>query len=269
MLPLQPASRVSYIHGPRESLGQILSFLAVVRNGEHSFMPLLLSKVNEVLPQLVNPILLNAPENSACNVDIFDGFGSAGIAQPPCIPMEEYGSKFAVPRHDEYKSESSPSGSAPSSSDLSSPYVSSPPLLTPVGEYPHGLQSEFTSMSDMVISPMGSTLSTSGGMSGQRVPGLQAVNHSLGQAPNININGQGMDHQQNLNGVLSQGLNITGIPTNGMMVRQQAVQRSNTFIMPPPPPLRTVGDFQALQRANSDMSAMGSLGLEMDFNTLR
>ncbi len=41
VLPLQPASRVSYIHGPRESLGQILNFLAVVRNGEHRFMPLL------------------------------------------------------------------------------------------------------------------------------------------------------------------------------------------------------------------------------------
>src|SRR3569833_1257902 len=89
VLPFQPASRDSYQVGPRESLTQILHFLADVRNGDHSFMPLLLSKGHEVLPLRIIPVLLIAPETSVpmpC-VDLFDGCGNAGIAQPPSLPM--------------------------------------------------------------------------------------------------------------------------------------------------------------------------------------
>ena len=92
VLPLQPASRVPYIDGPREYLNQVLDILAIVRNGEHRFIPLLLTKVHDVLPRLANPMLQNAPE-SACNIDIFDGFGNAGMAQPPCLPIDECDTK--------------------------------------------------------------------------------------------------------------------------------------------------------------------------------
>src|SRR3569833_22320 len=269
VLPFQPASRVSYQVGPRESLTQILNFLAVVRNGDHRFMPLLLSKVHEVLPRLINPVLLNAPETAVpmpC-VDLFDGFGNAGIAQPPCLPMENYDSKFAVPRIEEFKTEPSPSGSAggsaPSSADLNSPYVSSPPMLTPGMEYPHGLQTDFAPMSDMVMSNLGhgpgSALNTQEGMN-HKMSCMMGLKHAgISQAANM-MNGQNMDHSQ---AMLNMG---TPLPANGMAVRQQP-QRSNSFAMPPPP-IRTVGDFQALQRANSDMSTKGSMGLELDFNTL-
>src|SRR6188768_362240 len=101
VLPLQPASRVPFVDGPREYLNQVLDILAIVRNGEHRFIPLLLCKVHDVLPRLATPMLLNAPENS-CGIDIFDGFGNAGIAQPPCLPLEECDNKFSVP---EFKSE--------------------------------------------------------------------------------------------------------------------------------------------------------------------
>jgi len=209
--------------------------------------------------------------------------------------MDDCDNKFSVPRMDDFKSESSPSGtSAQSVNDLSSPYVSSPPLLTPGIEYSHhGMPAEFSSMSDMVLSPIGghppqSALHTPSVLKGQHsqhqqhpqhtqqalMSGLQSMNHGLIQAPNHPMGGQHLDPSQVMNTLLSQGLNsaMSSMGTNGMTVRQQP-QRSNSFAMPPPP-VRTVGDFNALQRANSDLSSIGSLGInglgqEMDFNTLR
>ena len=286
VLPLQPASRVPYIDGPREYLNQLLDLVAIIRNGEHRFVPLLLSKVHDVLPRLANPMLQNAPE-SACNIDIFDGFGNAGMAQPPCLPLEECDTKYPGHRMDEFKSEPSPSGgSAHSTNDLSSPYVSSPPLLTPGIDYAHGLPPEFSSMSDMVMSPMGnhapgSALHNPGVLKGQHgqhqqramMSGLQGLNHGLIQTPNMAM-GQNLDASQVMNSLLGQGLNsaMSSMGTNGMTVRQQP-QRASSFAMPPPQ-VRTIGDFHALQRANSDLNSIGSLGMgglgqEMDFNTLR
>lgn len=282
VLPLQPASGVPYIDGPREYLNQVLDILAVLRNGEHRFAPLLLTKVHDVLPRLASPMLKNAPEGTG-SLDIFDGFGNAGMA-----PIQEFEKKFSVPRMEEYKSEfkseSSPSGtSAQSANDLTSPYVSSPPLLTPGMDYSHALPPDFSSMADLGLSPMGGhapvpTLHTPSILKGQHaphqqqamMPGHQGLNHGLIPAPSMAIGAQTMD----MNSLLGQGLNsaMSSMGTNGMTVRQQP-QRSNSFVMPPPQ-VRTVGDFHALQRANSDLSSlgvmgMGGLGHEMDFNTLR
>jgi hypothetical protein len=74
-----------------------------------------------------------------------------------------------------------------------------------------------------------------------------------------------------------------GMNPNNMMARP-VPQRANTFAMQTQQ-LRTIGDFQALQRGSSDMNPMSPLGVpnmgsnmtpnmgpgmttEMDFNTL-
>lgn len=362
-LALQPASPNPFSAGPREYLHPVLNVLSVLRSGHHHFLPLLLTKVHEVLPRLANPMLLNAPENpNACNMDIFDGFGNAGMAQPPMYQTEQYDTKFEVPRIDEHSNDSQSSNGGMPNNDMNSPYVSSPPIMSPGVEMPHGLPTEYNSLPDMVMSPMGGggtgPMHTSGGRNGQTshphlhqqqhphvqqhqhpqhqqhhsVPGYQSLNPQLNlpvhQPPNLNMAspnlsqgmgyGQGlantgggmnsmnnamhngMGHQMNtpmnngmnngmMNGV-NNGMNngmtspmAPGMNPNNMMARPVS-QRANTFAMQTQQ-LRTIGDFQALQRGSSDMNPMSPLGVpnmgsnmtpnmgpgmttEMDFNTL-
>jgi hypothetical protein len=66
-----------------------MTLLSVLRNGDNRFLPLLLSKVHDVLPRLVNPMLQTVPDtpaNLCADVDIFDGFGNAGIGIPSNFP---------------------------------------------------------------------------------------------------------------------------------------------------------------------------------------
>ncbi|PSR87108.1 hypothetical protein BD289DRAFT_367533, partial [Coniella lustricola] len=122
VLSLYPASRDPFSPGPKEQLNPLLNVLSMLRNGDHRFMPLLLSKMHEVLPKIINPMLLNVPDsvvNNACNVDIFDGFGNAGMAQPPAM-HDSFENKYSSP-----ESSGSQNG-APSNNDMHSPFVSSP-----------------------------------------------------------------------------------------------------------------------------------------------
>lgn len=170
-LAIQPASRDPFAVGPREHLTQIMTIVAMSRNGDHRFLPLLMSKVADVLPRTVNPMLQNAPENSnLANVDIFDGFGNAGMAQPPMqmamsndydrkFSVEEYEKKYAMEMngHTPDSGSNSNPGTSPGNmtSDMNNSYVASPGLVSPVMDYPHNMNNFCNSMSDMVMSPIG------------------------------------------------------------------------------------------------------------------
>ena len=298
VLAMQPATRIPFTVGPREQLHQILNVVTVLRSGDYRLLPLLLSKVHDFVPKLANPMLQSAPENTAtvaCNIDIFDGFGNAGMGQPAMFAGEDYDNKFApVPRMDDMSPESgSPNGAPSSNNDMNSPFVSSPPIMSPGMDMQHGMPSDFTSMPEMVMSPMSHapppSMSTPGTMNGQT--SQHAPHHSMGQfqnlnpqmqnlnasalspAPNIGLAGQ-MPLPQGLPGGLGNGMNNglgQNMNANNLIPRPQP-QRSSTFAMGPQQ-IRTVADFQALQRANSDMGTLGSLGMgsmtgELDFNTL-
>lgn len=179
-LAMQPASRNPFSPGPREYLHPLLNVVSVLRTGDHRFLPLLLSKVNHILPRLANPMLQNAPENAnnACNIDIFDGFGNAGMAQPAMFQTEEYDNKFGIPRIEELSNNSgSPNGT--SKNDMNSPFVSSPAIMSPGGDVPHGHGlPDFNSIPEMVMSPMGGSAGsqhTSGSFNSQ--PAQQQHQH--------------------------------------------------------------------------------------------
>ena len=266
-------------------------------------MPLLISKINETLPKLVNPMLQNVPENvatKACNIDIFDGFGNAGMAQPPVL-MDEYEKKY-TPRMEEapVDSGSSQGGSTSSNHELSSPFMSSPPATSPGREYSHGLtENNYNSMSGIMMNPMGASSSINGQATAPNPPQTPHTQHQpqpsmssmqnisthmqhdiqqhgmgapLDHAPNMSVDHQNHKFgQQFSNGIaymnaMSQGMNTSNL------VNRQGPSRTNSFAMGPNQhTLCTVADFQALQRANSDISTMSSLGLnngmgaEMDF----
>ncbi|TQV91557.1 C6 zinc finger protein [Cordyceps javanica] len=189
-LSVQPASRDPFAVGPREHLDQILASVALARAGEHRFLPLLMSRLSDVLPRAVSPVLQNAPENvNMAAVDIFDGFGNAGMAQPPAPPpmplmdTSDYGeSKYALDlaasrtpdsnsqqhhnhhHHHPHHSQHHPSHATPgpgSGSDMSGgSFVASPDMMSPAGiDYSHAANSltintfGVNPMQDMVVSP--------------------------------------------------------------------------------------------------------------------
>ncbi|RKF73149.1 Maltose fermentation regulatory protein MAL13 [Golovinomyces cichoracearum] len=84
VLSLLSPSPNSFGFGPQDYLHDLIGLLSVLRHGDHQFLPLLLAKVNDVLPRLVNPMLQTVPENSSdsasnlCHdVEIFDGRNNA------------------------------------------------------------------------------------------------------------------------------------------------------------------------------------------------
>lgn len=158
-LSIMPSSGSPFAVSPRDHLHQIAGILATLRVGEHRFAPLLLVKVHDVLPILVNPMLQAAPESSGCEVDIFDGFGTAGmVPQQPYMPIEEF------------KAEPTSSiGAAPSIQDVHSPFVSSPPILSPGMDFSHSMGGDFPPMADMVMpQSVGSSSTSSVSTGGQQ-----------------------------------------------------------------------------------------------------
>jgi hypothetical protein len=236
VLSVQPPSRDPFSTGPREHLSQILNMVAMLRLSEYRFLPLLLSKISDVLPRLVNPMLQNAPENSAmANIDIFDGFGNAGMAQPPPqmhMAMDtEYDRKFSVSEYEKKYSISELNGSnndsasstgstgAPSIpptsvADMNSPFVSSPAaLMSPGMEFSHGLDGfACTPLSEMVMSPMSQQAS---GMSQSATINPQQTQHAQHRVMST-LQSHGLNPlqpQSNLghNGLGQQSPNIGGI----------------------------------------------------------
>ncbi|CAK7237608.1 hypothetical protein SEUCBS140593_010032 [Sporothrix eucalyptigena] len=145
VLSLMPSSGNPFTVSPRDHLHQLTGILAMLRIGEHRFAPLLLVKVHEVLPRLANPMLQSPPE-TACDIDIFDGFGNAGMVPQQYLPL------------DDFKADgSSSAGGAPSLQDVQSPFVSSPPILSPGMDFSHGMNPEFNPIADVVMQPQPST----------------------------------------------------------------------------------------------------------------
>ncbi|KAI0001385.1 hypothetical protein F4779DRAFT_604225 [Xylariaceae sp. FL0662B] len=311
VLSMQPASGDPFSMGPREQLNGLLQVLTVLRNGEHHFLPLLLNKVHDILPRLANPILPRAPENACMtNIDIFDGFGNAGLAQPPIIT--DFKTEPYTPsgmQHIQDIATDPAHSNASSGADIKSPFpmVSSPAaIMSPGVEYPQG--GDFNSIPD-IISPLGQApqqpLAQQGSLNPQQ-PHHQHHHHQH-QHHSISSHGINQNHavgnpmqtdiHNNLGHNLSQSANIAnmGQPQtitqtpqyNHMnhnlmnnMLQRQPPQRSNSFIMPPQHQHqqsqipRTVADFQALGRTNSENISVNSLSLsqmnpEMDFSGLR
>ncbi|KAH8179198.1 fungal zn(2)-Cys(6) binuclear cluster domain-containing protein [Sarocladium implicatum] len=252
-LSVQPASRDPFTLGPRQFLEQLLTIVAVVRNGDYRFLPLLLNKVTEVLPRLANPMLQNAPENmSLANIDIFDGFGNAGMAQPPPqmqLPMEDYDRKFPVEEYDKQysmdmqnstpdsTSNSNHSGAQTASqgSDMKGSFVSSPGIMSPGLEYSHSHNMNgfaCTPISDMVMSPLGN----------------QPNPLNTGQPQHQHLATQQVSRTPGVNGGMTSPHPMNG----GMYAVRQAPQRQQSFHLQHPPQMRTVGDFQGLQRGTGD-----------------
>lgn len=295
-LEMQPPSRDRFSIGPHEHLKQILAMVGGIRTGNYQYTPLLLSKISEVLPRLITPILPHAPENlPIANIDMFDGFGTTGMVQPhpqAQFPMEaDYGHNLAAEEYErkyamdmnggtpESATHSNPSNGtppgAPQGGDMTGQFVNSPNVMSPGMEYPHGMNNFTTCapIGDMVMSPLGNP-AQSAAMHGMQVQGQhQHPQHMVGQHVN-----QGHDSMQMAN-LAARGLhNGNGLPASQSMssmntmygMRQQA-QRQGSFQLPAQPPtMRSMSDFQGIPRSEPEGNpAMGGFGVlnggDMDF----
>ncbi|KAL2201878.1 C6 zinc finger protein [Sarocladium strictum] len=276
-LSVQPASRDPFTLGPRQYLEQLLSIVAVIRNGDYRFLPLLLNKVTEILPRLANPMLLNAPETAQmANIDIFDGFGNAGMAQPAPqmqMPMEDYDRKFPVEEYDKQYSMDMQQNHTPDSSsnsnhsggqqvsqgsDMKNSFVSSPGTMSPGIDYSqsHNMNGfACTPLSEMVMSPLGNQ---SNPLNGTQTS--HAHQHMASQ-------------QLNRNPAMNNGLSSPHAMNGSMYNVRQPAQRQQSFHLQHPPQMRTVGDFQGLQRGTTDngggLVGMTQMSAEMDYGAMR
>ncbi|QPG93953.1 hypothetical protein C2857_003780 [Epichloe festucae Fl1] len=261
-LASQPASRDPFAAGPREHLHQILAMVAVARNGDYRFLPLLMNKLGEVLPRMTNPMLQDAPENAnLANIDIFDGFGTAGMAHPPSqmhMSMDsDYERKFSVEEYDEKyamsmtgntpesatnsnHSNGSPSVGQQGTSDMGSSFVSSPSIMSPGMEYSHSMNGFIP---DMVMNPMGNPGPPSSMPQGQHM-GHDGMSQRMNAIGSHNMRPQGLSVMTSLGGM------------------NQAQQGQDGFHMQGQPHMR---GFQNLQRTSpggggSSMVGINSMG---------
>jgi hypothetical protein len=159
----------------------------VLRNGDNRFLPLLLAKVNDVLPRLVNPMLQTVPDTPAtmcADLDIFDGFGNAGMGTASNFPgyngngTSGGGSEFKMEPEQDYTRNNIASmppydkrieelGSPINHREAgaNSPF-DSPPIMQSPMEYP-GFN-DFSSFPELNSPGMGSNLSSSMTSSNQR-----------------------------------------------------------------------------------------------------
>jgi len=234
VLSLLPPNPDPFTLGPRDYLHDFMTVLSVLRNGDHRFLPLLLAKVNDVLPRLVNPMLQTVPDTPAKDwqeVDIFDGFGNAGIGVPSNFPGYNgngTSGEFKIEPQDDYNNvQNMP---AFDTQKLSSPAPTSAPS--------EGVTSPF--------SPVGM-------QSPMEFPGMNVFGD--GGFPDLNN-----PHQQHQFGDarFKQEFNMTQRPP----LRQNSSNSNTNGFMPIP---RSVpGVFSSLQRTTSGENGISSGG-EMAF----
>ncbi|KAJ2896394.1 hypothetical protein MKZ38_005578 [Zalerion maritima] len=259
-LKTKPSSRNPLVRSPRDHLNEVLNILSVLRNRDHRFLPYLMAKLHDTLLTLPAPMLSEVPEQltqSLANIDIFDGFGSLGMA-----PMDYEEKKYMPASADMNGSTTTGTmsmGAAPttvSMADMTSPF--SPAIMSPGGmEFPQTLQ-DFNSPLDMAMSPvargpqqnMQGMTSSPPGMNMNPPPSqTQQQGPSMQQQP--------MTPHQRMNPQQMQGMNpqmsMGGMMPNGLMGRpghqHHQPQRANSFAMGGP---RTVADFQALTRVKTE-----------------
>ncbi|KAL5598757.1 hypothetical protein BROUX41_003907 [Berkeleyomyces rouxiae] len=81
-LSVRPIPRNPTMSNPHKLLQTLLESLAALRMGNTRFIPLVLFQLVDVLAFLCDPMLNEMPDIMA-SLDMFDGFGNAGLAQSP------------------------------------------------------------------------------------------------------------------------------------------------------------------------------------------
>ncbi|KAH7226780.1 hypothetical protein BKA60DRAFT_187972 [Fusarium oxysporum] len=234
-----PPDRHPLAVGPHQWLQDLLASLDPARNGDFAFTPLLLAKVNEILPRLADPLLRNAPENGSfqMSADIFDGFGNAGMASMP--QMNDYNQGMVV---DENETKYDLSGSSPDTIPNSNYSNGTPPGTQPGSD----IASAFVGSPANVMSPGIDYNVGNVGIGGFDMSEM-GMNSFTASQPNPLSN---IQHQQRvgsqppLQGIQNQNVNSSAMnPTINQIYGIQQPQRQNSYQMQNQPPLSQMGSM--------------------------
>jgi hypothetical protein len=220
LLTLLPPTSDPFSMSPRDHLPQLLILLSHLRSGDSRFLPLLLSKVSDILPQLASPMLKTIPEPAPAKMepmstngelDMFNCFdhGANNMSKGPLQVVSPFDHNMGVnetlpygvtKRVEELGSGGSSSGESPIEH---SPFTS-PPVMTSSMDFP-GL-SEYTGFPDLSQS-MSTQQSRSSSMGNQQMNNQQMNGQNM-NAQNMNnqqMNGQNMAGQAMGNGIAGGG----------------------------------------------------------------
>jgi hypothetical protein len=234
-----PPDRHPLAVGPHQWLQDLLTSLDPARNGDFAFTPLLLAKVNEILPRLADPLLRNAPENGSfqMSADIFDGFGNAGMASMP--QMNDYNQGMVV---DENETKYDLSGSSPDTIPNSNYSNGTPPGTQPGSD----IASAFVGSPANVMSP-GIDYNVGNVNMGGFDMSEMGMNSFTASQPNPLSN---IQHQQRvgsqppLQGMQNQNVNSSAMnPSINQIYGIQQPQRQNSYQMQNQPPLSQMGSM--------------------------
>lgn len=284
-LSMQAPSRDPFALGPREHLSQIVSMVAMSRNGDHRFLPLLFHKISELLPRIASPMLQNAPEDATISgLDLFDGFGTAGMAQLPDqlqvsmsadldrkFSVDDFGKRHAMDlsgTRPESATKSCTSKESPclaqqSPSEISDSLVASQTLTSPgLDCVSKGFPCSPTP--DMVLCPIAHHTQASTMSLGQSQQHTEAVYGGMSQHAAV-ISPKNM---------CSQPMKIMGVPTSrSINFSTRTPHRPIGFSMHMAPTLQSIGDFHDNQGPNSarsnSIARMELLRNELKFAGLR
>lgn len=283
VLSLLPPNPDPFQAGPRDYLHDFMTLLSALRNGDHRFLPLLLSKIHDVLPKLVNPMLQTQPEPTAnilCD-DIFDGFGNAGIGMPAQFNgfTGNDNASFKVEHNENDFSQQNPiiptyekrldDLSSPSADSNSNPYTSPSIIQSPM-EFP-GLN-DFGSFTEMNASQQSlhqqqQPLPTSMSMYNQMSNFNESVGTGTGRVGGVlqrpefkrdfdqtmallRGNSQVRNMMQN---------NVQNGMQSGVNMRRPPLRQNSgsSYGMVPPRSVAEHNQYQQLQRMNSAHDALG------------
>ena len=248
-----------------------MTLLSVLRNGDNRFLPLLLAKVHDVLPSLANPMLQTVPDTPAtaamCEVDIFDGFGNAGMGVPSNFP----GPNIHPEIHHEFKMEDQPNDFSHSNRNLAPFDKRIEELSSPTSGGPEsGSNSPFTSPPIIPSSMEFPGLGEYGAFPDLSSPGMGQHNNltpnDLGNfGEGVGGGGQQRDFKREFDGSLEiggQGIGSLGhgngnggggqMGNNNMVRRPPIRQGSGSFAMQIPRSVPEQFHHQQLQRVSSN-----------------
>lgn len=85
-----PIEQDSFEYGPREYLQQMMRLISNLRGGQQRYMPLLISKINDTMPNVPNYSLPSLPGSSSVS-DVYDGSQHAN-SEPDSSDSTPFGS---------------------------------------------------------------------------------------------------------------------------------------------------------------------------------
>lgn len=253
-------------------MNDFVRLLSVLRRGDHRFLPLLLSKVHDVLPRLVNPMLQTVPDTPAANlcadVDIFDGFGNAGMGVPSNFPGyngDGTSGNFKVEPDTDFNATNVPLApfdkrveelasplNAPSSNSGTegTPFTSPPIIQSPMSsmEYP-GMGQNGGGFQYLNTAPIGNNINA----------------NQMGSF-NPNVGGGQVEFKQEFDGNI--GLNNQNMPpSNGVgPIRRPPLRQSSGSSFGVKMPRSIPEQYRNLHRANTTGGDLGQgMGGEMGF----